>query len=106
MQVQIHFPDVQTSPAILEHVQSHIDKGLKAFGERVTRVEVHLHDANGPKSGVDKKCVIEVRLAGMQPFAVEDIAVDLYDAITAAAGKAERAVRHKIEREQAKRRSA
>jgi ribosomal subunit interface protein len=101
MQIQIHASDVHHSNAIEEHVRSELEQTLKRFAAQVTRVEAHLHDDNGPKSGTDKRCLFEVRLAGHQPLAVEASAIDMYEAVRLAAGKLERAVQHKLERHEA-----
>ncbi len=103
MQIQIHTHGVSNSDAVTERLQNEIETALKVFREQVTRVEAHLHDDNGPKHGADKRCVLEIRLAGHQPLAVEAADADLYAAITQAAGKAERAVKHKLERHEAHR---
>jgi len=105
MQIQIHSNGLQQSEAIVTKATAEIESAMSLFADQVTRVEVHLHDDNGPKAGVDKRCVLEIRLAGLQPLAVEHTAADLYEAITGATGKAERAVRHKLERHDAKRSS-
>jgi putative sigma-54 modulation protein len=101
MQIQIHTNGVQNSAALNERALHSIESAMKVWRDQVTRVEVHLHDDNGPKSGRDKRCVLEIRLAGLQPMAVEAANEDLYKAIDEAAGKAERAVRHKLERHDA-----
>jgi ribosomal subunit interface protein len=98
MQIQINAGDVQHSDAIDNRIEEEIRSALQLFGEQVTRVEVHLRNLNGPRHGVDKRCVIEVRLAGFDPLAVEADSDDLYQAVHLAAGKLERAVKHKIER--------
>lgn len=103
MQIQIHASDVSHSNAVEEHARHEVEHALKRFAEQVTRVEVHLHDDNGPKAGKDKRCVVEVRLAGHQPLAVEGQAADIYEAVRVAAGKVERAVQHKLERHEAHR---
>ena len=55
---------------------------------KVAPVEVHLHDANGHKSGSnDKHCLMEARIAGHQPLAVSHDADDLDAAISGAAEK-------------------
>ena len=42
---------------------------LDRFSDRLTRVEVHLSDIDRGKTGkVDKRCLVEVRAAGMKPF--------------------------------------
>ncbi len=48
-----------------------ISEELIRFSNQITRVEVHLSDENGDKEELnDKRCMIEVRLAGMKPIAV------------------------------------
>ena len=106
MQIQINFGDVQSSPALQNHVEETVNASMKQWTDRITRVEIHLHDDNGPKAGNDKKCIVEVRLAGLQPMAVNAIADDLYKAIDFACDKAQRAVRHKLERQDELRRVA
>jgi ribosome-associated translation inhibitor RaiA len=52
-------------------VETTIAEALKRFNSYITRVEVHLTDENGNKSGInDKRCLLEARLEGMQPIAV------------------------------------
>lgn len=47
---------------------------LGRFATRITRAEVHLTDENGTErtGGNDKRCMIEVRLAGMDPISATD----------------------------------
>lgn len=48
-----------------------LQKALSRFADRITRLEIHLSDENGGKPGVnDKRCLLEARVAGMQPVAV------------------------------------
>jgi ribosomal subunit interface protein len=101
MHIQIHTNGVQTSDALNERATHSIEAAMKVWRDQVTRVEAHLHDDNGSKAGRDKRCVLEIRLAGLQPMAVEAVGDDMYKVIDDAAGKAERAVRHKLERHDA-----
>lgn len=48
-----------------------LSKELTRFAEHITRLEVHLSDENGDKSGQDdKRCLLEARMEGRQPIAV------------------------------------
>lgn len=105
MKVQINAGSAY-SEAVAERIEEEVVNALKVHADRVTRVEVHLHDVNGRKGGCDKQCVVEVRLAGRPPLAVEHEAHDMYDAISGAAQKAGRAVRHRLERDNEHRASA
>ncbi len=98
MYIEISANDVQTSDAIYAHVEKCVTKAMRNFGERVTRVEVHLKDINAKKGGVDKRCLLEARLAGQNPITAEHESDDLYLAISGAAEKLENAVRHRLGR--------
>jgi hypothetical protein len=61
---------------------------LGRFEPHLTRVEAHLSDENGPKSGTDDiKCVLEVRPAGRQPMAVTHHAGTIAQAVRGASDK-------------------
>lgn len=71
-------------------VEALLKKGLARYAERITRLEIHFEDTNGPKGGVDLQCRLEARLAGMQPVVVSDAAVDTLTALRGAIGKMDR----------------
>ena len=96
MLIDVKASDIQTSDAIYEHVHREVEKAMRNFADRVTRVEVHLKDVNANKGGIDKRCTMEVRLSGQNPMAVEHAADDLYLAISGAATKLENAVRNRL----------
>lgn len=65
-----------------------LESALSRFGDHITRVEVHLADENGSKSGQDdKRCVLEVRIEGRQPTAVTNHAATLELAVSGAIKK-------------------
>ncbi len=72
MIVQINTDKNVEGHARLEtYISEELTKTLSRFEDKVTRVEVHFGDENGDKSGFnDKRCLIEVRPATMQPVAV------------------------------------
>jgi ribosome-associated translation inhibitor RaiA len=81
------------SESVTQRVEGIVHDALDRFGDRITRVEVHLNDVNGDKLGDrDKRCMMEARLGGLKPIAVRHQAPTLADAIEAAAGKLERAI--------------
>lgn len=50
-----------------------INRSLKRFASRITRIEVHLSDQNAQKSGADDiQCKIEARIEGVHPVIVTD----------------------------------
>lgn len=74
--------------ALTTRVEATVESALTRFSDRITRVEVHLSDENGRKSGPDdKRCVMEARLQGRQPVAVTHLAATIDDAVSGAADK-------------------
>jgi hypothetical protein len=63
---------------------------------RLRRVDVTLSDLNGPRGGVDKRCLIKVSIDGLRPVVIEDVQSDLYMAIDRAAGRASRTVLRRV----------
>ena len=72
MQIQINTDStVHSGEELTAMVASTIHSTLDRFEGRLTRAEVHLRDVDGEKtSDADKRCVLEVRPAGMDPLAV------------------------------------
>lgn len=100
MQVQINPGSVTTTPAIEVHINERIDHALKTLKEEVTRVEVHLHDDDGRdrKGEMAKRVTMEARPRGADPLVVHASGRDLYEVVSEAAGKLERAVRRFTEK--------
>lgn len=103
MIVNVSFSDMDNSPAAREFVEEAIDKACQSFGDRLTRVEVHLRDDSSPKKSgtLDKRCTIEYRLTNRQPDVVEARENDIYQAISMAADKLKRVVQKKLSRSEA-----
>jgi ribosome-associated translation inhibitor RaiA len=89
MQIQFNTDkNVTGSEGYIASSTSLISEELSRFSELITRVEVHLSDEDGNKDGVnDKRCMMEARLAGMQPIAVTDQANTHEQAILGAIDK-------------------
>jgi ribosome-associated translation inhibitor RaiA len=100
MQVQVNTDrslSVEDVPAA--DVQSAIETAVARFSHRITRVEVHLSDQNSHKRGRnDKRCVIEARLAGLDPVAVTHEADTSSLAIDGAVEKLERSLDSRLGR--------
>ena len=86
--------------ALATQVKGAVESALSRFSSRITRVEVHLGDENGKKSGQDdKRCMMEVRIEGRPPSAVTHHAATLEQAIDGAAGKLKRSIESTLGRE-------
>jgi ribosome-associated translation inhibitor RaiA len=98
MQIQINSDHhITGSPELAGHVQALVRDALDRYSDRITRVEVHLNDLNSIKGGShDKRCLMEARLGGLGPVAVNHEAENLDLAINGALEKLEHALEHKL----------
>ena len=88
---------IEGSEGLSRHVEAEVQEALRPYSHQITTVQVHLSDANSHKQGVDdKRCMIEVRLAGMQPIAISHDAATVDQAIDGAAEKIRRRLDRKI----------
>lgn len=84
--------------ADIDSVTASVETGLARFRERLTRVEVHFSDVNGPKGGTDTRCVLEARPAGHQPVVVTSEASSSDDAVNDAVEKMSRLLTSTLDR--------
>jgi ribosome-associated translation inhibitor RaiA len=100
MQVQVNTGhNIEGREALAADVTRVVESALSRFSDHVTRVEVHLSDENGPKSGPnDKRCMLEARLEGRQPVAVTHQAATLRQAVDGAADKLNRLIESTLSR--------
>lgn len=74
--------------AMVESLEATVRDRLSRFEDRLTRVELHVGDENGDRSGGnDKRCQIEARPAGHDPVSVTDQADSIDQAAAGALGK-------------------
>ena len=93
MQVQVNTDrNINNTEALAERIEGMVGDALERYAEQVTRVEVHLSDENSAeKFGTDdKRCVMEVRIAGRQPVAVTHHAANVELAVEGASEKMRR----------------
>jgi hypothetical protein len=72
-------------------VRSVVENAANGMQDQVTRVEVHLHDENAAKGGDDdKRCMMEARIAGLDPLTVTHRAGSIDEAVDGAGHKLRR----------------
>ena len=70
MRIQINSDkNIAVDTRVIQFVRGEVNRFLKRFGSKLTRVEVHLSDVNSRKFGInDKRCLIEARPARYRPL--------------------------------------
>jgi len=94
MQIQINTDrNIEGHETLAAQVRGVVENALSRLSDRITRVEVHLSDESGRKSGQnDKRCMMEARLEGRQPIAVTHQAATVDHAVDGAADKLARLI--------------
>jgi ribosomal subunit interface protein len=88
MLIQFNSKNIPVTEELEASLSGFINKSLKRFSDRITRVEVHLEDENSDKGGKDdKRCSIEVRPENFEPIIVTSKSDNLIQAVREAADK-------------------
>ncbi len=98
MELRIHGHHLELSDSIRSHVQSAFDSALNQYARWLMEVTVRLEDVNGPKGGVDKRCLAEIHFKPNGTVVVEEKQEDLYAAINVVADRAKQVIGRKIEK--------
>jgi ribosome-associated translation inhibitor RaiA len=85
--------------ALAQRAEAAVESILGHLVDHITRIEVHLSDENGTKTGGhDMRCMIEARLEGHQPIAATHEAETIDQAIDGAADKLKHSLDHTLGR--------
>jgi len=80
--------NIEGREALNLHLEGEVRDRLSRFKDRLTRVELHLDDEDGAKTGADdKRCVVEARPAGLNPLSVSEQANSIERATSGALDK-------------------
>jgi len=98
MQIDIQSRDFALTDALRNHAERRMRMTLTCCDDRILRVVMRLSDVNGPRGGADKRCHLQVVLAGLPDVVIEDTEADLYVAIDRATDRAGRTLLRKVDR--------
>jgi hypothetical protein len=90
------------SPDDRDTIARKLGRRLGKFSSSIERVSVRLSDVNGPKGGVDHKCLIKVVLSGLPSVVVERRDASLERAANGAIRSTAQAVRRSVQRRRLK----
>ncbi|WP_462382184.1 HPF/RaiA family ribosome-associated protein [Pseudomonas sp. Marseille-QA0892] len=96
MQILVNSNHSVSIPADHEdRIRATVESEVARFEDHLTRIEVHLTDENGGKSGAqDKRCQIEARVKSHEPVSVTHKADSFDLAVEGAATKLNHALDH------------
>ena len=89
MKIQVNSDrHIAVDTQLIGFVESEVNRALKRFARRLTRVEVHLSDVNSHKFGThDKRCVVEARPAHRRALTASIRAATVREAVGGALTK-------------------
>jgi hypothetical protein len=92
MKIEIHTDNnVDSGDALVLLVEDEVGAALAHFGDRITRVDVHVGDESAGKiSDDDMRCLIEAFPAGHEPVSVTHHAATAHQALSGASRKMHR----------------
>jgi len=99
MHIDIQSRGFSLTEALFNYTQKRVHRAMSYCSGHVNRVVIRLSDTNGPRGGSDKRCHIQVAMAGIPDVVIEDTEVDMYAAIDRAIDRAKRTVVRKVDRQ-------
>ena len=98
MQLDIQTNGFSLTDGIRDYTKQRMQFAVNRNDKHVTKVKVRLADINGPRGGIDKRCQIDISLAGQNDIVIEDIETNLYVAIDRASDRCARTLSRRLER--------
>ena len=96
MQVDIQARPFKLTGGIRHAVKNSLKPMQKRFGDVMHKIQVRLDDINGQRGGIDKQCLIVVDAGHRQTVVARALTDDLYQSISIAGHRAERALARNI----------
>lgn len=96
--LEIRSPHHDIDGRLRQWVHERLGRHLGKFASQIERIDVRFGDENGPKGGVDRDCLVHVILHSLSPIAVEARGETDREAFDLAAGRAERAIKHALQK--------
>lgn len=100
MNVYIHFRNVPNNQDAREYIQHKLSFSLRRFEHQIESVSVTLSDANGPKGGIDQRCVFVIKPAGLQEIVINEAQATQESAINRCVSRASMALARQLKRRQ------
>lgn len=98
MKILVRTRGLEDPRTLKDHAAKRVLFALSRFSPRLREVRVIVEDVNAQRGGVDKRCIVQVRLDPGGELRVEEHATDARVAIDRAADRAGATVARQLER--------
>ncbi len=83
---------IRASESLREYITERLNAVLVRAQNSLPDITIRLTDLNGSRGGIDKRCLIHVKLPGIPPIVVTGLAADITSAIDMATHRVSKAV--------------
>ncbi len=103
MDVQVKYHSVKVREDLSDHIERRLSLALDRFERSIRNIVMHVYDLNGPRGGVDKRCLalIQLRTGGSVAFELRD--TDLFSAVARISDGLKERLRRELDRRRWKR---
>jgi len=98
MKIDITMQQTCSDNNISCHVARRVRFALSRFGTSIQIIKVRVTDINGPKGGVDTRCVASVKLASAGEVVVQGEGQNIFSALNYCLSRASRTISRKLQR--------
>lgn len=98
MKVVVRMQQEKKDGHITEKIKRRTRFALSRFGSSIQSSRISFSDINGPKGGVDTRCVVCVKLFSAGEIVVQGEAEDIYIALNYCLARVERAINRQLEK--------
>ena len=98
LKIEIRSQHFELDEDMTDRVINRVRFALSRFDGEISRVQVRFVDTNGPKGGLDKHCLLSVKLTSSGKIVANGKGVDLLSALYYCVERAERAIIRELER--------
>ncbi len=103
MNIDIRSKNIVLNNNIRSHIKRRLGFAFDNKQDQILAINVILTDVNGPKGGVDKKCVMLIRLDSCKEVVVKEQREGIRSAVDMCAHRASKVVSRKLMKNQQKR---
>jgi len=89
---------LKASGALRDYAVRRLDFALNRIRHNIRAVTLHISDINGPKGGIDKRCLIKLSVPGLPDIVITETAHNINAAIDRAIHRAAYAVQRLLSR--------
>ena len=98
MKIDVTIKHTCSDNKISYQVARRVQLALSRFGTSILSIKVRITDTNGPKGGVDTRCVVSVNLASGGEVVVQNEGENVFSALNHCLSRAGRTINRSLER--------